>query len=293
MEIRQLEYFKALCKELHFTRASERLGVTQPTLSHQIKALEDELGVQLFDRIGKKTMVTEAGAILLKHCDHIFQSMASAKGEMEELQTLKRGCLSIGALPGELNSLVSAATIQFHKQFPDIQLKVWGTDDVMERVVHNELDVALTILPVIDERIVSVPLYEEELFLTLSHEHPLAALETVRLEDISQEPFILFPKTYKCREQTDTAFKAVGIVLNPIVETDAIETIFSLIQAKAGVSILSKTLMSIHKSDAIKTVKIINPSIKRTIGLIYHKEKYIGFAARKFIELIRSRVSSF
>ncbi|MBW7460997.1 LysR family transcriptional regulator, partial [Paenibacillus sepulcri] len=88
MEIRQLEYFAAICQEKHFTRAAEKLNVTQPTLSHQIKALEDELGVPLFDRIGKKIAITEAGQLLLKHCGQVFNSLSSAREEISELQKI-------------------------------------------------------------------------------------------------------------------------------------------------------------------------------------------------------------
>ncbi|MBP1994104.1 LysR family transcriptional regulator [Paenibacillus eucommiae] len=291
MEIRQLEYFMAICQELHFTRASVNLGVTQPTLSHQIKALEDEIGILLFDRIGKKTMLTEAGLILLKHCRNVFNSLESAREEIAELQEIKQGSLSIGALTGELNQLVSKLLVDFHQRYPQIKLKVVGSDDLIERVIQNEIDFGLTILPVHDERITTVPLYEENLYLTVSSNHPLANREKIDLEEITGLPFIVFPKNHKCRQQIEIAFQLLGISLKPIIETDAPETIISLIEAQAGVSILSKTLINIWNNDNIKIIKIENPSIRRQIGLIYHKEKYMGFAAREFINVLKTTVT--
>ncbi len=102
MELRQLEYFMAICDELHFTRASEKLGITQPTLSHQIKALEDEVGVPLFDRIGKRIAITEAGSVLQHQCTQIFSHLKSALEEIQELKKIERGKIYIGALPGRL-----------------------------------------------------------------------------------------------------------------------------------------------------------------------------------------------
>ncbi|MBP1991953.1 LysR family transcriptional regulator substrate-binding protein [Paenibacillus eucommiae] len=87
--------------------------------------------------------------------------------------------------------------------------------------------------------------------------------------------FIVFPKTHKCRQQIEIAFQLLGISLKPIIETDAPESIISLIEARAGVSILSKTLINIWNNDNIKIIKIENPSIRRQIGLIYYKRKNI------------------
>ncbi|MBP1991954.1 LysR family transcriptional regulator [Paenibacillus eucommiae] len=125
-------------------------------------------------------MLTEAGLILLKHCHNVFNSLESAREEIAELQEIKQGSLSIGALTGELNQLVSKLLVDFHQRYPQIMLKVVGSDDLIERVIQNEIDFGLTILPVQDERITTVPLYEENLYLTVSSNHPLANREKNR-----------------------------------------------------------------------------------------------------------------
>ncbi|MEK3912158.1 LysR family transcriptional regulator [Paenibacillus sp. FSL H7-0331] len=293
MEIRQLEYFMAVCKTLHFTRASEELGVTQPTLSHQIKALEDEMGTLLFDRIGKKTAITEAGFILLKHCHTIFNSMVSAREEIQELQTMKQGSLTVGALTGELNQLVSQLLLEFHDNYPNIKITIISSDDIVERALQNEIDFALTIVPVHDERMTTVPLYEEELYLAISKHHPLAHNATVHLDEIAHLPFILFPKYYKCRQQIDAACSLQGISIAPLIETDSPEAIISLIENQAGVSILSRTLLNIWNNEHINIIKIENPSFHRQIGVVHHKEKYMGYAAREFIDLLKKTTEAY
>ncbi|MCR8630427.1 LysR family transcriptional regulator [Paenibacillus radicis (ex Xue et al. 2023)] len=291
MELRQLEYFMAVCKELHFTRASEKLGVTQPTLSHQIKALEIEIGMPLFDRIGKKTALTEAGEILLKHSNQVFNSLQNAQEEIEELQEVKCGRLSIGVLTGELNQLVSKVLFTFHKNYPYVQIAVVGRDDVTEGIIRNEIDLGLTIIPIHDERITTELLYEEDLYLTVSNNHPLAAKKTIDLEQVKDQHFILFPEKYQCRQQINAAFKTIEAQINPIIETDATESILTLVQAQAGVSILSKTLLTLWTNDNIRMIKLEKPPVRRQIGLAYHKEKYIGFAAQKFIGLLRETIA--
>ncbi|BBI34911.1 LysR family transcriptional regulator [Cohnella abietis] len=288
MEIRQLEYFMAICKRLNFTRASEDLGVTQPTLSHQIKALEDEVGTLLFDRIGKKIAITEAGFILLKHSHNIFNSLAGAKEEIQELRKIKQGSLSIGALTGELTQLVTKLLLDFHQSYPQIKLTVIGADDLIERILQNEIDFALTILPVHDERLTTVPLYEEELYLAVSSKHPMAHKQSVHLDEIVTLPLILFPKHYKCRQQIEAACLLKEMSLQPLIETDSPETIIHLIENGAGASVLSKTLLNMYNNARIKMIRIENPAINRQIGLVYHKEKYMGFAAREFMNLLKN-----
>ncbi len=291
MEIRQLEYFMAVCQELHFTRASEKLGVTQPTLSHQIKAIEDELGMPLFDRIGKKIAITQAGFILLKHCHTVFHSFMSVREEIQELQDIKRGRLSIGVLPGELNSLVCRLLPEFHEAYSKVQVRVISADNVAERLLNNEIDLALTIIPVHDERIVSQLLYNEKLYLVVNADHPLAEGPEVSLEVLMDLPLVLFPKNYRCRHQLDSICNLKEIELRPVIEIDSIESMITLIEAGAGCSILSETLMKQWDKPGIRIVNIAENPFLRQVGLIYHKDKYRGQVVLKFTELLHKQIS--
>lgn len=290
MEIRQLEYFMAVCHELHFTRASEKLGVTQPTLSHQVKALEDELGLPLFDRIGKKTAITEAGFILLNHCNTLFHSLESVREEIRELQEIKRGSLTMGVLPGELNSLVCRLLPDFHDAYSEVQVRIITADNVAERLLHNEIDMALTITPVHDERIVSQPLYNDKLYLTVNVDHPLAGKSEVSLKDLKDLSLVLFPENYQCRQQIDAICRLRNIHLRPAIETDSIESIINLIEAGVGGSILSETLIKQWNRPGIRTLSIAEAPFSRQVGLIYHKEKFRGQTVLKFTELLQEQI---
>lgn len=290
MELRQLEYFVAICEELHFTRASEKLGMTQPTLSHQIKSLEDELGVPLFDRIGKKIAVTEAGKLLLSQCKVIFASLQNVKEQIMELQKVARGTLSIGALPGELTQLVSSLLLDFHNIYPQVQIKIVNLDDIVERVVQNEIDFAISILPIEDERIHKIPLYKEQFYLAVSSDHPLADRTSINFNEIRDYPIIMFPQTHKCRQMLDMTCSTSGFNLEPLIETTSIDTIIDLVKAGAGVTVLSKTLLNIYNDGQLKTLKVENPTLCREIGIIRHKDKYIGQAARIFMDLLSNHI---
>src|SRR5699024_5942293 len=141
MELRQLEYFMAVCKELHFTRAAEKLNIAQPTLSQQIKRLEDEVGIPLFDRIGKKIALTEAGKILLKHGQSVFFEIEQAEAALKDLNELQRGKLEIGSLLTCVNYLLPPAIKQFKQLYPNVKLSVHGlkTNDIKKELLENEL----------------------------------------------------------------------------------------------------------------------------------------------------------
>lgn len=227
MELRQLEYFMAICEELHFTRASELLGITQPTLSHQIKALENELGVLLFDRIGKKIAITEAGHILKEQGTKIFSNVRSAQERIAELKDITQGKLSIGALPGEINTLVSENLLHFHQLYPQIRMKLIGSDNIMEEVLRNGLDIAVTIMPAEDERIIRIPLYSEQFYLVVPINHELATKDHIDFNEVRGLPLIIFPQNHQCRKLFDSVCHVIGAAISPVIETNTVESIYN------------------------------------------------------------------
>ncbi|MFC4812656.1 LysR family transcriptional regulator [Paenibacillus sp. GCM10023250] len=287
MEIRQLEYFSAICDELHFTRAADKLGITQPTLSHQIKALEDEIGTPLFDRIGKRIALTEAGAVLRTHAAVVFGALRSAKDQIGELQEGERGTLSVGTLPGELNHLAASQLVAFNRQFPNIKIKIDAAEDVAERVMNNELDAGLTLLPVNDDRLLALPLYEERFYMAVAADHPLADAASVPFRDAERLPVIWFPQDHKCRQLIEATCKSCGFVMNPIIETNTIESIFSLVGSGAGVSILSRSLIQLYGNERIRAIPIVAPVLSRQVVIVHNREKFLGRPVKAFISLLQ------
>lgn len=290
MEIRQLECFKTVCQELHFTRASEILGITQPTLSYQIKLLEDELGVPLFDRIGKKISLTAAGHILYKHCFTVFSSLASAREEIGELRRAERGTLSVAVLIGEINEFVSRLMGEFCKDHPKLQLRIFGTADVTDSLIREGFDFGVTILPSEDERFEQISLYEEDFYFVVSNEHPLAGHDAVDFDEIRNQAIVAFPRTHRCRQMIDAVCSVKGHQLEPLIETSTVESVMILLKSGAGASILSKTLLNLYDLEGLAAIPIVNPSLRREVGVTYLKDKYMDSAAREFIELLRQHV---
>ncbi|QHW34803.1 LysR family transcriptional regulator [Paenibacillus rhizovicinus] len=290
MEFRQLEYFIATCEELHFTKASVKLGITQPTLSHQIKALEDEVGVPLFDRIGKKIAITEAGMILYKQTKLAVGNLSSAIEQIQELQQIERGTLAIGALPGELNQLVTSLLLDFHREYPKVRIKIFGVENIETRILQNELDLALTILPIEDARIHAIPLYSEDFYFVATAKHPYADRTAIQFDEILNVPIVMFPETHQCRQMVDMTCSLAGFNLNPMIETTTIESLFGLVRSGAGGTVLSKTLIEMYDYDELVRIPIQNPALRREVGIVYHRDKYLGKASRGFIALLTEHV---
>lgn len=292
MELKQLQYFMAICEEMHFTKAADNLGIGQSALSYQIKALEDELGIQLFDRLGKKIAITEAGKILKEHSHKILETIKSANDDLQDLQTLNKGRLIIGALSGDLSHIASMTLLEFHSIYPHIQLQFFAIDDVVKKIKQNVFDLALTIIPPDDDQLNMIPLYEEEFYLVVHTKHELTNQSDVELSDLQNIPFILNPKDHCFRHWFDAVCAKQGILINPIIESTDIKAIINLVIEGKGATILSSRLFNLENNGHLSTIRI-KPSLIRKVAIVHHKQKHIGAAARAFKTLLNSYIEKY
>src|SRR5699024_1542185 len=288
MELRQLEYFMAVCKELHFTRAAEKLNIAQPTLSQQIKSLEDEVGIPLFDRIGKKTALTEAGKILLNHSQRVFHEIGQAQAALRDLNGLQRGKLTIGSLLTCVNYLLPPAIVEFKQLYPNIELSVQGlrTEEIETGLLDNDLDLGITFLPVDDEEMESIPLFTEELALVTSSNHPFAKLQELEMEMVGNMPTVLLPENFFLRQLIDTYYAKLGIMLEPTLEMTTLDSLIQMVVEEIGVTILPEPYLDSLDNNKIVKVKLVHPTPKRQIGFVYRKNKFMCTATSTFIEQI-------
>lgn len=284
MELRQLEYFAAVCKEMHFSRAAEQLCTTQSNLSQQIKFLENELGLPLFDRIGKRIALTEAGLILLEQCHLVFERLDYARGAIADLKRMEGGRLDIGILPGDGDLLFDALLVDFHRAYPKISIRVTETLDVYEQVLEGTRDLGVTTTPSKpDDRIAVIPLFHEEFALAIRSDHPLAKSKAVPFEQLRQLKLVLFGPEHQMTKVIQGCCQDRGISLdNPIV-TSTLSSLLSLVEQGIGASILPRLLLDYLDRDAIATVKLLQPTPSQDICILYRTDKYMGQAAKLFI----------
>ncbi|TBL75746.1 LysR family transcriptional regulator [Paenibacillus thalictri] len=289
MELRQLEYFTAVCKEMHFSRAAENLCTTQSNLSQQIKFLENELGLPLFDRIGKRIALTDAGKILLEQCQLIFERIDYVKGAITDLKRMEGGKLDIGILPGDGDLLFDSLLINFHLAYPKLSISVTETMDVYGQVIDGTRDLGVTTMPQNpDDRIAVIPLFHEEFALAIRSDHPFAISKAVPFEQLQQLKMVMFGPEHQITKVFHTCCQEKGIsIYNPIV-TSTLSILLSLVEQGIGASILPRMLLEYLDRDNISAVTLLDPTPSQDICIIHRKDKFMGQAAKLFIGELQS-----
>ncbi|QNK47451.1 LysR family transcriptional regulator [Brevibacterium sp. PAMC23299] len=270
-------------KELHFTKAAEKLGISQPTLSHQIKMLEQDVGYALFNRIGKKIELTKVGEIVQQEALNIQNSLQSISSQIRALTKVEIGELKIAVLPGEITDLVSTLCIKFNQLYPNIKVFVQSTDQVEKAVLENQADFGIGFEFNRDDMLMVTKLYDEEFYLISNQS---TEEQKASFSDVLDSPLILFPNIHQCRKILDKTSHEVGRQLEPIVETSSIESILKLVRNGVGRSFVSRTLYEFYDTEDLFFQRIEKPTLTRSVYLVMKKNRFINYAARKYIELL-------
>lgn len=270
-------------KELHFTKAAEKLGISQPTLSHQIKMLEQDVGYALFNRIGKKIELTKVGEIVQQEALNIQNSIQSISSQIRALTKVEIGELKIAVLPGEITDLVSTLCIKFNQLYPNIKVFVQSTDQMEKAVLENQADFGIGFEFNRDDMLMVTKLYDEEFYLISNQS---TGEQKASFSDVLDSPLILFPNIHQCRKILDKTSHEVGRQLEPIVETSSIESILKLVRNGVGRSFVSRTLYEFYDTEDLFFQRIEKPTLTRSVYLVMKKNRFINYAARKYIELL-------
>jgi len=289
MDFYQLLYFRKVAEARSVSRAAEELLITQPAVSKQMKALEDELGEKLFDRIGKKVFLTKAGEVLYSHCERILRSADDAKKAVKALSLECSGELVIGTsdhislhrLPHVLKSYVSA--------YPrvDLKLRCHRSETILEMVGQNLVDLGVITLPKVAGNLISMVIWEDPMSLVFPKKHPLASLKNIKLKDIVTYGMILPERGTTTRSSIDRAFSRRGLAPNVAMEVAYIETIKGLVKAGLGISILpDKAVEHEVKAGVLAKSGIQDAGFSRDLGVIYLKDKFLSRPAKEFLKLL-------
>jgi Transcriptional regulator len=290
MELRHLESFKVVCEQLHFTKAAELLNMAQPTLSQQIKALEDEIGTPLFDRMGKRIAITEAGRILYEQCSQIFRNLDYAYDAINDLRTMQRGRLVLGVLPCDLDEVLTPVMIEFHQKFPNIQLLIQDSNRIVEEVLEGNIDIGITAAPVVEEsKLVHVPLYTEEFAVAVSRSSEWSARSHLYLKELKDLSLVLFPNNHHCRKLINSYCEDQGFDLKPVIETSAMISLKRLVKNNIGGTVLPRTVLQTWDDRYYHIISLVEPTPERDIGIVYRSDKFLGQAGKMFIGSVQER----
>lgn len=274
MELRQLQYFVKVAKKQHVTQASEELHIAQSAVSRQIHQLEEELGVGLFVQKGRNLQLTPVGKLFLTRVEGILSDLERAVSEVHEFLDPNAGVIRIG-FPHSLGmNLMPTLVACFRKERPNVKfmLKQGTFTSLIRDVTSGEIDLAfISPFPEKHDYVTGEVLLTEELYAILPSSHPLAAEPEIRLEQLREEPFVMFSEGYSLQTIVLEACKKAGFVPNLAFEGEETDTIRGLVAAGMGVSLLpSMALMGSGTLQPAK-VKVLEPAVTRTIGLIRRK----------------------
>jgi len=287
MEIRHLTYFVAVAERLNFSRAAEDLHVAQPAISQQIHALETELGVPLFERLGKRVALTEAGKALLPHARQILAAVEAARNEIRERGALARGTVSLGSPPTVSTHLLPAKLTAFEHKYPglDVTLREAGTETLVKLVEGGELDLAIVSTDFLPASVEAAPFWEEAYVLAVGSKHPLSGRAAVSMVELADEPFILFPEGYRLREVTLAACRHAGFDPRVALDGGAMQSALQFVAAGLGVALVPE--MALTDATNIHALQIADQTLRRSLGLVWRKGHYLSPAARALREFLR------
>ena len=286
MDDRRLRYFLAIVDEGSVTRAAERLRVAQPSLSQAVRAFEQELGVELFHRVGRGLRLSAAGQALTGPARQILRAMDDARNAISGVVELRAGTLEIAALATLAVDPMAKLIGRFRELHPGLRVTVLepeSADGVRALVREGACELGAAHLPLPGDQLTAHPLGEQELLFVLppdaapNREHPLGARE------LAQTPLVVSPPGTSTRILLEQALATVGVTPQIAVQTAAREAIVPLVLAGAGAALLPASLAHEAKRRGA-IIRSARPAITRKVGLI-HRPGTLSAAARAFLAL--------
>jgi DNA-binding transcriptional LysR family regulator len=285
MQVQQLKSFVAVASLRHFTQAAESLGVTQPSLSKQIRALEADLGATLFSRTRGGITLTAAGEALLPLAQRIVADLDTARREVADVVGLQHGRVRLGATPSLCTSLVAEVLRRYRTRHPKIELRITegGSQDLVDAMGRGVLDLAVVILPEegdLDESLSVTPILRESLVVASTKLlNRRSGDGRFRVADLERYDLVMFAEGYALRESTLTACARAGFVPTFAVEGGEMDAVLGFVEAGLGVALVPRLVLTTRPN--LVATPLAPPGVHRTIALAYRREPELSHAAQE------------
>lgn len=283
MEIQQLQYFKVVAEMEHMTQAAEKMNVSQPALSKSISNIESNIGVPLFDRQGRSIKLNRYGKLFLESVDIILNEYEKAKLEIGSLVMPGFGEVSLGFIHTLGMEVVPELMANVPQQYPNMRFNLTqatsyslllGLEDgsidlsLSQRLISKEVDIEW------------IELWSEELFVIVPNDHQFANRDSIRLEEIKDEPFISIKRGNALRHIVDKLFAEAGITMNETFSGEEMHTIAGFVGSGLGVSLIPN-VKGMNEYN-VKKIRVTKPICERKIGVAWVKGRYLSPAAQQF-----------
>ncbi|MET8279588.1 LysR family transcriptional regulator [Micromonospora sp. NPDC005174] len=295
MQLHQLRYFVAVAEVRHFTQAADIVGITQPSLSKQIHALETDLGAPLFERLRGNIALTAAGEVLLPLATRILADVETATREVQELVGLRRGRVRLGATPSLATSLAPPVLRRFRDAHPTVDLRVEesGSQDLVRDLLRGDLDLALIIMPSqgADPGLRVDPVLRESLVVASVDEVPTASdTGELRITDLRDQPMVMFREGYDLRDATIQACRAAGFEPSFAVDGGEMDAVLSFVEAGLGIALVPGIVLA--RRPGVRITPLAPPGVRRTIAVARRRDVVPTHAGRELRRILLDYVQS-
>lgn len=290
MELRHLRYFLAVCEEMNFTKAAQKLMIAQPPLSRQIKDLEEELGAALFVRDHHALRLTEEGVRFRDYANRIVMLADRSVEDINEMHTGLRGTVYIAEVEGKAPRLTASFISSFTKEYPDVQYNIWNgnSDEVTARVRNGLADLAIIMEPFDPQGLHSVPVYSEPWIAMFSVDHPLAKKKgkTIRLEDLADHGLIIPSRGSRLQEISDW-FAPLSITPKIKARISNATIAYELCEKNVGIAIYPAAAGDLINDEKVCIRELVRPGHTASYVLIYPDSHPLSPVADRFVSHIR------
>jgi DNA-binding transcriptional LysR family regulator len=287
MDFDQLETFLEVARLSSFSRAAEKRFRTQPAISAQIRALEEEVGARLLDRSGGKVALTAAGKVFLKYAEETLFARRAIVTVLGEMERVPRGEIVVGANEGTCLHVLPEVFANFKKQYPGVAVNINRLESagILEAVLDHTVDFGVVSLPVHDTRLTVVPIHRDELVIVAAPQHPLAKAKAATLTEAAKYP-LLMPEAGHTRDALEELFHERKLKLNVSMELDSSELLKRFVAADVGIGFIARSnVLEDVRAGALAAIPIADANIRRDLALVFRKDKALSRAALAFIDI--------
>jgi DNA-binding transcriptional LysR family regulator len=287
MDFDQLETFLEVARHASFSRAAEKRFRTQPAISSQIRALEEEVGARLFDRSGGKVALTAAGKAFQKYAEQTLDARKGMMVTLAELERIPRGEIVVGANEGTCLHILPEVFAEFKKLYPNVAVQISRLEraKILESIIDNSVDFGVVSTPVDDKRLTVVNIHRDELVIIVPPGHPLSRMKQAGIADVAHFPLLL-PKVGRTRDALANLFDEHRVKPKVSMELDSSELLKRFVAADVGVGFIARSnILEDAKAGVLAAVPLADASIRRDLALVFRKDKALSRAALAFIEV--------
>ena len=287
MDFDQLETFLEVARLSSFSRAAERRFRTQPAISSQIRALEEEVGAKLLDRSGGKVAVTGPGKVFQKYAEDVLEQRRVMLVTLAEMHRVPRGELVVSANEGTCLHILPEVFAEFKRQYPRVAVSVKRLEHnkILEAIIENSCDFGVVSMPVPDKRLTVVPIHRDDLIVIAPPHHPLAGQARATVAEVVEYPLLL-PKAGRTRDALEALFYERRLKPRISMELDSSELLKRFVAADVGIGFIPRSNVAEDlQANALAALTLADANIQRELALVFRKDKALSRAALAFIEI--------